>query len=67
MPNGNLLALWRDGDDKLTVEFLPENRTRWFVQANGEAGFERATGATPLERLREVLQPYGAERWFDGS
>jgi hypothetical protein len=67
MPNGNLLALWRDGDDKLTVEFLPDNRTRWFVQCNSDSGPERVTGTTPLERLRTVLQPYGAERWFDGG
>jgi hypothetical protein len=67
MPNGNLLTLWRDGEDKLTVEFLPDNRARWFVQSNSENGPERATGTTALERLRTVLQPYGAERWFDGG
>jgi len=67
MPNGNLLALWRDGSDKLTIEFLPDNRTRWFVQSNSDNGPERATGTTALERLRTVLQPYGAERWFNGG
>ena len=66
MPNGNLLALWSDCDDTLTVEFLPGNRTRWLVQNNTADGPERATGTSPLERLRNVLQPYGAERWFDG-
>lgn len=67
MPSGNPLALWTDGDDKLTVEFVPANRTRWLVQNSTPTGPERATGTSPLERLREVLQPYGAERWFDGS
>lgn len=67
MPTGNLLALWVDGEDKLTVEFLPSNRTRWFVQHQSKNGPERSTGTAPLERLRDVLQPYGAERWFSGS
>jgi hypothetical protein len=66
MPNGNVLALWQDGADKLTIEFLPENRTRWLVQSESENGPERASGSTPLERLRQVLAPYGATRWFDG-
>jgi len=67
MPNGNVLAMWRDGEDKLTIEFLPCNRTRWFVQNSTPAGSERTASTTPLERLRDVLQPYGAERWFNGS
>jgi len=66
MPNGNILALWADGRDKLTVEFLPGNRTRWMVQNVTASGPERTTSTTPLERLRDVLQPYNAERWFDG-
>lgn len=66
MPSGNLLALWNDSDDRLTIEFLPENRTRWLVQSSTTDGPERASGTSPLERLRDVLQPYGAARWFDG-
>ena len=67
MPNGNILALWRDGDNKLTVEFLPDNRARWFVEFHTLDGSERATGSAPLERLRQVIEPYDAARWFDGS
>lgn len=66
MPNGNVLALWQDGPDKLTVEFQPQNRARWLVQSHTENGPERATGSTALERLRQVLEPYGAARWFNG-
>lgn len=66
MPNGNMLALWQDGTDKLTVEFLADNRTRWLVQSHFPSGPERASGTAPLERLRKVLAPYGAARWFDG-
>lgn len=66
MPSGNVLAMWQDGADKLTVEFLPGNRTRWLVQNQTPNGPERTTSTTPLERLRDVLQPYDADRWFDG-
>lgn len=67
MPNGNVLAMWQDGADRLTIEFQPGNRTRWLVQGHTDNGPERTTSTTSLERLREVLQPYGASRWFDGS
>lgn len=67
MPGGNILALWSDGADRLSIEFLPENRARWFVQHVSTSGAERATGTTAIERLRDVLHPYDAERWFDGS
>lgn len=67
MPSGNVIALWRDGDDKLTVEFLPGNKARWMVQSTSNAGLERATGTSPIERLREVLAPYCADRWFNAS
>lgn len=66
MPDGNVLALWQDGQDKLTIEFLSDNRARWLVQSHTEIGPERASGQAPLERLREVIGPYGAARWFDG-
>lgn len=64
MPSGNILALWKDGADKLTVEFLPKNQTRWMIQNSASTGIERATGISPLERLREVIEPYCANRWF---
>lgn len=67
MPSGNVVALWKDGDDKLTVEFLPGNKARWMVQSTSEAGLDRAAGTSPIERLRDVLMPYCANRWFDAG
>ncbi|THD38304.1 MAG: hypothetical protein E7773_00690 [Sphingomonas sp.] len=67
MPEGNIIAVWNDGDDRLTIEFLPANRARWLVVNATPKGAERTAGTTPLERLRDVLAPYGAERWFDGG
>lgn len=66
-PQGNILARWRYGSDHLTVEFLPANKIRWFVQVNVGEEPEKVSGIGPLERLRAVLQPYKADRWFDGS
>ncbi len=67
MPSGNILALWQDGKDKLTVEFLPGNKTRWMVQTQSGSDVERAAGVASLERLRDVIQPYCASRWFSAS
>lgn len=67
MPDGNVLCLWIDGQDKLTIEFLSENRTRWLIQSSASGSAERAAGTTSIERLRDILAPYGAERWFDAS
>jgi len=66
-PSGNLLALWSDGGDKLTIEFLPGNRARWLVVTSSRSGPENATGTTPIERVREVLMPYNEHRWFDAG
>jgi hypothetical protein len=66
MPNGNVLASWKQGSDKLTIEFVPGNITRWMIHGFVDGQLERAAGITQLERLRAVLQPYNAERWFDG-
>lgn len=66
MPNGNVLASWKQGSDKLTIEFIPGNITRWMIHGFVDGQLERAAGITQLERLRAVLQPYNAERWFDG-
>lgn len=67
MPSGNILALWRDGNNKLTVEFLPGNKTRWMVQTQLDNDTERAAGVSSLERLRDVIQPYCANRWFSAG
>lgn len=67
MPSGNVIAIWQVNSDKLSVEFLPDNKTRWMIQYTTAAGRERTSATTPLERLREVLFPYCADRWFNGS
>ncbi|MFN3475812.1 MAG: hypothetical protein ACK4ZW_17375 [Blastomonas sp.] len=67
MPSGNILALWQDDIDKLSIEFLTNNKTRWMIQHSTLRGTERAAGEASVERLREILAPYGADRWFSAS
>jgi len=67
MPNGNLLALWTDGADYLTIEFLSRDQAKWLVQSTSLDGPERAAGTSPLQRLRAVLQTFCTERWCEGS
>jgi hypothetical protein len=64
MPNGNLLAIWQEGKMKVSVEFLLNDRVRWFAQHEIESDIERASGLCHLTRIREVLAPYSGERWF---
>lgn len=67
MPNGNLLAVWQNGPDRLNVEFLSGDRAKWFLSVARDANVERAAGETSIGRIEAVLAPYGPERWLVGS
>lgn len=66
-PQGNLIALWTDGGDKLAIEFQPGDTVRYLWSQRIEDDFERASGTTSLRRLPVVLSPLNAERLFRGS
>lgn len=61
---GNLLAAWISGENRLALECLPQDIIRWSVSCKIDDELERAVGETPVRRLRAVLSPYGPERWF---
>jgi hypothetical protein len=66
--DGKLIATWTVAEDRLTVECLPKDIARWHLTATINGERERVAAETPLARLRDVLQPYGPERWFsDGN
>jgi hypothetical protein len=67
MPNGNLLASWYDDKGKISIEFMPGGRIRWFAKSVTGGETERATGTASLTRMRDVLLPYDGDRWFDAS
>lgn len=63
---GHLIATWTTSkDDRLTVEFLPNDRVRWVLALSHDTEIERFAGQTSVARLHAGLLPYGPERWFD--
>lgn len=67
MPDGNLLARWLDTNDKMVIEFLPENHVRWMIEDKNFPEDETASGKAALNRLKQVIAPYHSSRWLNGS
>jgi hypothetical protein len=65
--DGNLIATWTTGDDRLTIECLVSDVARWHLAVTIDGERERAAGISPLPRLSQVLQPYGLPRWFQNA
>jgi hypothetical protein len=66
--DGNLIAAWTTGEDRLTIECQPRDLVRWHLSTTIDGERERSAAITPLRRLSEVLKPYRPDRWFkDGS
>ncbi len=63
--DGNLIAAWIQGKNRLILEFLPDNnRVEWVVSRYFDEELDRATGKTPVLRLLDCLAPYDPEIWF---
>jgi hypothetical protein len=62
--SGNLIAAWKTGADRLTIEFLPKDRVRWVLAIQRDDEPDRFAGQTPVARLTQGLEPYHPERWF---
>jgi hypothetical protein len=65
--SGNLIASWTTARDRLTIEFLPDDRVRWVLTRYRDDETERVAGQMLVARLAEGLQPYAPERWFNES
>jgi hypothetical protein len=65
-PSGNLIAAWTSGQDRLTLEFLPNGDVRWLLSCYDDERIERAAGETSVGRLPAALAPYAPARWFGG-
>ena len=61
---GCLLGAWTTGQDRLTLEFLPNGHVRWLISCYDDDQVERAAGETSVARLSAVLEPYRPSRWF---
>lgn len=62
---GHLIAAWTTGDDRLTIEFLPNDHVRWVLSRRYDDGTERFAGDTGVARLAEGLASYHPEHWFE--
>jgi hypothetical protein len=65
--DGNLVAAWTTGRDRLTIEFLPNDRVRWVLARYVEDEPDRFAGQTPVTRLAEGLAPHRPEHWFSNE
>jgi hypothetical protein len=64
---GTYLASWAKGENRLTVECLPNDAVRWVLARHHGDAVERAAGETTIARLPAVLAPYDPEIWFSGA
>lgn len=62
---GHLIAAWTTGDDRLTIEFLPNDHVRWVLSRRYDHDTERFAGDTGVARLAEGLASYHPEHWFE--
>lgn len=61
---GHVVAAWTCGQDRLTIEFFPNDRVRWVISNLTGSGIERFAGEVPVSRLAETIQPYEPKRWL---
>lgn len=63
---GYLIAAWTTArNDKLTIEFLPNDQVRFVLSIVHAGDTERIAGKTNVARLRERLSQFKPNRWFD--
>jgi hypothetical protein len=65
--DGNLIATWTAGTNRLTIECLPRDKVRWALAAGPEGDRESAAGVTTVARIADVLGPYGPAQWFSDA
>ena len=65
--NGHIVGAWTLGADRLTIECLPGDQTRWAVKVSVEGEVERAAGEVAVNRLLATLSPYGPSRWLQNA
>jgi hypothetical protein len=64
-PTGNLIAAWTTARDRLTIEFLPNDRVRWVLARYRDTDEPaRFAGQTDVSELVDGLAPHPPEHWF---
>lgn len=63
---GHLIAAWTTArNDKLTIEFLPNDQVRFVLSIVHSGDTERIACKTHVARLRERISQFTPNRWFD--
>lgn len=62
--DGNIIAGWMSGKDRLTIECAPADEVRWSVVKWIDGRREPAAGRTLVARLPSRLEPYDSSDWF---
>lgn len=63
--DGNIVAAWTIGRERLTIECFPDDKVRWVVSRYLEDERESAAVITQVSRLIATLQPYNPSEWFN--
>jgi hypothetical protein len=61
---GNLIAAWTVSSERLTIEFLQNDRVRWVIGRLRDNEPEQIAGHTHVSRLNDSLEPYEPSTWF---
>ncbi len=64
---GNLVAAWTTGADRLTVEFMPQDRVKWVLTWHSQDGLARYAGDIPVTQLRDALAKHESQHWFSNA
>ncbi|MGH6680564.1 MAG: hypothetical protein ACREDL_16910 [Bradyrhizobium sp.] len=62
--DGNIIAAWTAGRNRLTIEFLPHDFVRWTLTRYVDGDAYRFAGHLPVSGLAESLSSHQPERWF---
>lgn len=62
--DGQIIAAWTEGGNRLTLYCLPRDQFLWTVTRYFGEKPEKAGGTTDLGRLMRVLEPYDPKIWF---
>ena len=63
-PNGNIIAGWTNGPNRLTLECRANDEVRWIISQIVDGRPDTAAGQTTLAHLFQRIVPYNPEQWF---
>lgn len=62
--NGSLIAAWTAGNNRLTLQFMPNDRVKWVISRYLDGELDQVAGDTSVHRLAEALSLYNPDQWF---